>query len=151
MPELRRILLVEDDPYDAELVITALAESDLANDIVVLRDGEEALDYLYSRGKFLNRTDGTPSVILLDLKLPKIDGREVLRQLKSDETLKYLPVVILTSSKEDCDVYEGYRLGANSYVVKPVDFHKFMEFIKLIGSYWSIVSEPIPGHFCRLK
>lgn len=151
MPELMRILLVEDDPYDAELVMTGLAEGNLTNEVVVVRDGEEALDYLYSRGKFAGRTDGFPSVILLDLKLPKIDGREVLRQLKSDELLRCIPVVILTSSKEDRDISEGYKLGANSYVVKPVDFHKFMEAINLIASYWAIVSEPLHGSVCSAK
>src|SRR5208337_3208754 len=117
MPELKHILLVEDDPYDAELIITGLDANKLANRVVVVRDGAEALDYLNYRGKFADRTDSYPIVVLLDLKLPKIDGREVLRQIKTNDKLKCLPVVILTSSKEDEDIVEGYKLGANTYVV----------------------------------
>ena len=151
MSELKRILLVEDDPYDAELIITGLAETKLANGVVVARDGEEALDYLYHRGKFAGRTDGYPAVVLLDLKLPKIDGKEVLEHLKSDKVLRCLPVVILTSSKEEQDIIEEYDLGANSYVVKPVDFHEFANVIKLIAAYWAIVAEPPIGGVCKKK
>lgn len=150
MPELKHILLVEDDPYDAELIITGLAENNLANRVVTVRDGEEALDYLTYRGKYVDRTDGEPVVVLLDLKLPKIDGREVLRRVRANEKLKCLPVVILTSSKEHQDILEGYKLGANSYIVKPVDFHKFIDVIKLVGSYWAIVSEPLPIENCDI-
>ena len=150
MPELKHILLVEDDPYDAELIITGLAENNLANRVVTVRDGEEALDYLTYRGKYVDRTDGEPVVVLLDLKLPKIDGREVLRRVRADEKLKCLPVVILTSSREHQDILEGYKLGANSYIVKPVDFHKFIDVIKLVGSYWAIVSEPLPVEKCNI-
>jgi CheY-like chemotaxis protein len=150
MPELKHILLVEDDPYDAELIITGLAENNLANSVVTVRDGEEALDYLRFHGKFTDRKGGDPVVVLLDLKLPKINGLEVLKQIKADEKLKCLRVVILTSSKEDRDVLEGYKLGANSYIVKPVDFHKFIDVIKLIGSYWAIVTEPLPVEKCKL-
>lgn len=145
MEKLKRILLVEDDPYDVELTLTGLSEFNLANEVVVARDGEEALDFLHRRGKFAGRTDGNPSVVLLDLKLPKVGGLEVLRQLKTDETLRMVPVVILTSSHEDRDMVEGYKLGTNAYVVKPVDFHRFVDAIKHIGAFWAIINEPPPG------
>jgi CheY-like chemotaxis protein len=145
MEKLKRILLVEDDPYDVELTLTGLSEFNLANEVVVARDGEEALDFLHRRGKFAGRTDGNPSVVLLDLKLPKVGGLEVLRQLKTDETLRMVPVVILTSSHEDRDMIEGYKLGTNAYVVKPVDFHQFVDAIKHIGAFWAIINEPPPG------
>jgi CheY-like chemotaxis protein len=150
MPEFRRILLVEDDPNDVELIMTGLAENNLANEVVAVHDGEDALDYLNCCGKFAGRTGGHPAVVLLDLKLPKISGLEVLRQMKTDEKLRCVPVVILTSSREDQDIREGYRLGANSYVVKPVDFHQFIDAIKRIGVYWAIMSEP-PVYGCRTK
>lgn len=145
MEGLKRILLVEDDPHDVELTLTGLTEYNLANEVVVARDGEEALDFLHRRGKFAGRTDGNPSVVLLDLKLPKVGGLEVLRQLKTDETLKMVPVVILTSSHEDRDMVEGYKLGTNAYVVKPVDFHQFVDAIKHIGAFWALINEPPPG------
>ena len=145
MARLNRILLVEDDPHDVELTLTGLTEYNLANEVVVARDGEEALDFLHRRGKFAGRTDGNPSVVLLDLKLPKVGGLEVLRELKTDETLKMVPVVILTSSHEDRDMVEGYKLGTNAYVVKPVDFHQFVDAIKHIGAFWAIINEPPPG------
>ena len=148
MSKRKHILLVEDDPIDADFIMTGLAGNNLADRVVVLRDGEEALAYLNYRGKYEGRTDGYPVVILLDLKLPKIGGLEVLRQVKTDEKLKCLPVIILTSSKEDQDIVEGYKLGANSYIVKPVDFYQFIDIIKLIGSYWAIVSEPAPVERC---
>jgi CheY-like chemotaxis protein len=151
MPELCRILLVEDDPNDVELIMTGLAENNLVNEVVAVHDGEEALDYLHCHGKFAGGTDGHPAVVLLDLKLPKISGLEVLRQMKTDEKLRCIPVVILTSSKEDQDIVEGYKFGANSYVVKPVDFHRFIDAIKLIGAYWAIVSEPPPIHGYKIK
>jgi DNA-binding response OmpR family regulator len=144
MAELKRILLVEDDPHDVELTLTGLAEHNLANEVVVARDGEEALDFLHRRGKFAGMTDGNPVVVLLDLKLPKVGGLEVLRQLKTDETLKMVPVVILTSSHEDRDMVEGYKLGTNAYVVKPVDFHQFVDAIKNIGAFWGVINEPPP-------
>jgi DNA-binding response OmpR family regulator len=145
MEKLKRILLVEDDPYDVELTLTGLSEFNLANEVVVARDGEEALDFLHRRGKFAGRADGNPSVVLLDLKLPKVEGLEVLRQLKTDETFKMVPVVILTSSHEDRDMVEGYKLGTNAYVVKPVDFHQFVDAIKHIGAFWAVINEPPPG------
>lgn len=151
MSELKRILLVEDDPYDAELIITGLAEKNLANEVVVVHDGEEALDFIHHRGKFAGRSDGNPVVVLLDLKLPKIDGLEVLKEMKSDAKLKCIPVVMLTSSREDRDIDEAYRLGANSFVVKPVDFHEFIDVIKQIGAYWAVVSEPPPSIVCKAK
>jgi CheY-like chemotaxis protein len=145
MEKLKRILLVEDDPYDVELTLTGLSEFHLANEVVVARDGEEALNFLHRRGKFAGRTDGNPVVVLLDLKLPKVGGLEVLRQLKTDETLKMVPVVILTSSHEDRDMLEGYKLGTNAYVVKPVDFHQFVDAIRHIGAFWALINEPPPG------
>ncbi len=142
---LKRVLLVEDDPNDVELTLSGLAEYNLANEVIVARDGEEALDYLFCRGKYESRSSGNPVVVLLDLKLPKVDGLEVLRRIKNDESLKMTPVVILTSSREDRDMVEGYRLGTNAYVVKPVDFHQFVEAIKHLGAFWSIINEPPPG------
>ncbi len=143
--QLQRVLLVEDDPNDLELTLTGLAEYNLANEVVVARDGEEALDFLFRRGKYEGRPNGNPVVVLLDLKLPKVDGLEVLRRMRSDELLKMVPVVILTSSREDKDMVEGYRLGTNAYVVKPVDFHQFVDAIKHLGALWSIINEPPPG------
>ena len=145
MKGVKHILLVEDDPHDVELALAGLTEYNLVNKIVVARDGEEALDYLYRRGKFADRIGGNPAVVLLDLKLPKIGGLEVLRQMKSDATLKVVPVVILTSSREDRDMVEGYKLGTNAYVVKPVDFHQFVDAIKHIGAFWAVINEPPPG------
>jgi DNA-binding response OmpR family regulator len=140
-----RILLVEDDPRDVELTMTALAEYNLSNEVVVASDGEEALDYLYYRGKFQRRSGENPAVLLLDLKLPKVDGLEVLKTLKSDDTLKMIPVVVLTSSREEKDMVASYRLGVNAYVVKPVDFHEFVNAIKELGIFWAIINEPPPG------
>jgi CheY-like chemotaxis protein len=145
MSTLGRILIVEDDPNDVELTLTALEEYKLANEVVVTRDGEEALDYLYCRGKFKTRTNGNPAVLLLDLKLPKRDGREVLQQIKSDEKLKMIPVVVLTSSHEENDVVASYKLGVNAYVVKPVDFHEFVNAVKELGVFWAVINEPPPG------
>jgi CheY-like chemotaxis protein len=126
MSTLGRILIVEDDPNDVELTLTALADYNLANEVVVTRDGQQALDYLYCRGEFAARTCDNPAVMLLDLKLPKIGGLEVLQQIKSDERLKLMPVVVLTSSSEEKDMLKSYSLGVNAYVVKPVDFHAFV-------------------------
>jgi CheY-like chemotaxis protein len=143
--ELRRILLVEDSQNDVELILTALEENHLANEVVVVRDGEEALDYLYRRGVFRLRMEGHPVVVLLDLKLPKIDGLEVLAQLKSDSELKRVPVAVLTSSREEQDLIKSYDLGTNAYVVKPVNFHEFVDTIKELGLFWAVVNQPPPG------
>ena len=140
-----RILIVEDDPKDVELTLTALEEYNLANEVVVTRDGEEALDYLYCRGNFKMRTGDNPAVLLLDLKLPKVDGLEVLQQMKSDEKLRMIPVVVHTSSREERDMVTSYKLGVNAYVVKPVDFHEFVNAIKELGIFWAIINEPPPG------
>ena len=150
MPEITgRILMVEDDPKDVELTLTALEDYNLSNEIVVTRDGEEALDYLYCRGSFRMRTSENPAVLLLDLKLPKIDGLEVLQTIKSDEKLKIIPVVVLTSSREERDMVASYKLGVNAYVVKPVDFHEFVNAIKELGVFWAIINEPPPGSVKR--
>jgi CheY-like chemotaxis protein len=145
MNNLGRILMVEDDPKDVELTLTALEEYNLANEVVVARDGEEALDYLYCRGSFTTRSNENPAVLLLDLKLPKVDGLEVLQQIKSDEKLKLIPVVVLTSSHEEKDMVASYRLGVNAYVVKPVDFHEFVNAIKELGIFWAVINQPPPG------
>ena|ERR1700761_3494972 len=145
MEKLGRILMVEDDPKDVELALTALEDYNLANEVVVVRDGEEALNYLYSRNGFATRNSGNPAVMLLDLKLPKIDGLEVLRQVKADEHLKLIPVVVLTSSHEEKDLVTSYKLGVNAYVVKPVDFHQFVNAIKELGVFWAVINAPPPG------
>jgi len=145
MNKLARILMVEDDPRDVELTLTALEEYNLANEVIVTRDGEQALDYLYYRGEYKTRSSGNPAVMLLDLKLPKVDGLEVLKQIKSDGELRMIPVVVLTSSKEEKDMVASYKLGVNAYVVKPVDFHEFVNAIKELGVFWAVINEPPPG------
>ncbi|MGH7995423.1 MAG: response regulator [Opitutaceae bacterium] len=145
MTEIRSILLVEDNPQDIELTLAALAEHNLANEVVVAADGEEALDYLYVRGRFKLRASGNPAVVLLDLKMPKVDGLEVLRILKGDESLKHVPIVMLTSSREEQDLVRSYNLGVNAYVVKPVDFQGFIEAVKQVGVFWAVHNEPPPG------
>ena len=145
MATVKRILLVEDDPKDIELTLTALDEHNLVNEVVTVRDGVEALDYLYRRGDFAQRPVGNPIVILLDLKMPRLDGVEVVRQLKMDEQLRFIPVVILTSSRESRDLEECYRLGVNAYVVKPVRFADFIEAVRQIGVFWALINEPPPG------
>ena len=142
--ELNRILLAEDNPNDAELTLAALDRHKLANRVQVVRDGAETLDYLYRRGAFAGRTDAQPVVILLDLKMPRVDGLEVLRQLKTDPDLRTIPVVVLTSSQEDRDLAEAYALGANAYVVKPVEFEKFVDVVQRVGLFWALVNTP-PG------
>jgi DNA-binding response OmpR family regulator len=117
----------------------------IANEVIVARDGEEALEYLYSRGKFKTRSNGNPAVVLLDLKLPKVDGLEVLKQVKSEEKLRMIPIVVLTSSKEEKDMVASYKLGVSAYVVKPVDFHEFVNAIKELGVFWAVINEPPPG------
>jgi CheY-like chemotaxis protein len=145
MTTLGRILIVEDDPNDVELTLTALTDYNLANEVMVTRDGQQALDYLYCRGEFNTRSTGNPAVMLLDLKLPKVGGLEVLQQIKSDERLKMIPVVVLTSSHEEKDMMRSYRLGVNAYVVKPVDFHEFVNAVKELGVFWAVINEPPPG------
>ena len=144
MNPLRTLLLVEDNPNDVELTLTALKEAHLANEVVVANDGEQALDFLYRRGKYAGRTTPQPGVILLDLKMPKVDGHEVLRHIRSDPELRLVPVVVLTSSREERDLYESYDNGANSYVVKPVDFEEFITAISKLGVFWALLNEPPP-------
>ena len=150
MTTLGRILVVEDDPNDVELTLTALADYNLANEVVVTRDGQQALDYLSCRGEFSMRSPGNPAVMLLDLKLPKVGGLEVLQQIKSDERLKLIPVVVLTSSHEERDMIRSYSLGVNAYVVKPVDFHEFVNAVKELGIFWGVINEPPPGSMEKL-
>jgi len=142
----KKILLVEDDPNDVELTLAALVEHNLTNEVVVVRDGAEALDYLHHRGQFADRPNGQPVVVLLDLKMPKVDGLEVLRQVKNDPALKVIPIVVLTSSREDQDIVESYNLGVNAYVVKPVAFEDFRAVIKQLGLFWVLINEsPLGG------
>ena len=145
MAALKRILLVEDNERDVELTLAALEEYNLANEVVVARDGAEALDYLYQRGKYIDRADGLPAVVLLDLNMPKVDGMEVLQRMKLDPVLKQVPVVMVTSSRVEQDLVRSYELGVNAYVVKPVDFQKFIESIRQIGFFWAILNEPPPA------
>jgi CheY-like chemotaxis protein len=145
MTQIHRILLVEDDPRDVELTMTALADYNLANEVALARDGQEALDYLYRRNGFSERAAENPAVILLDLKLPKIDGLEVLQRIRADASLKMIPVVVLTSSHEEGDMMRSYQLGVNAYVVKPVDFHEFINAVKELGVFWAVINEPPPG------
>ena len=142
--ETRAILLAEDDPRDLELTLAALAEHNLTNKVIVARDGAEALDYLYRRGQFAGRSGAHPAVVLLDLKMPKVDGLDVLRQVKSDPALKPIPIVMLTSSREDQDIIESYNLGVNAYVVKPVAFDKFVEAVKQLSLFWILINEAPP-------
>jgi CheY-like chemotaxis protein len=144
LADLRPILLVEDSPKDLELTLAALAKCQLANDIVIARDGAEALDYIYGRGAHAGRNAGDPAVVLLDLKLPKVDGLEVLEKIKSDASRRQIPVVMLTSSREERDLVRSYELGVNSFVVKPVDFNAFFEAIQDLGMFWGILNEPPP-------
>jgi CheY-like chemotaxis protein len=145
MAPLKRILLVEDNERDVELTLTALEEHNLANEVVIARDGAEALDYLHRRGRFADHANGLPVVVLLDLKMPKVDGLEVLRRMRDDSTLRHVPVVMITSSREEQDLVNSYQLGVNAYVVKPVDFQQFVESVKQIGFFWAIINEPPPG------
>ena len=141
---IKSILLVEDDPRDVELTLAGLAEYNLANKVVVVHDGEEALDYLFLRGNYSSRPAGNPVVILLDIKMPKITGLEVLKTIKGNEQLKRIPVVMLSSSSRTPDVLDSYQYGTNAYVVKPVDFTDFMQAIKQLGLFWAAVNEPPP-------
>jgi CheY-like chemotaxis protein len=149
MSELKRILLVEDNPNDIELTLAALADNHLANEVVVARDGAEALDYLFRRGIFKMRTPGNPAIVLLDIKLPKVDGLDVLKQLKSDAALRTVPVVMLTSSREEPDLVRSYDLGVNAYVVKPVDFNEFVGALSKLGLFWAVINQPPPGSVTR--
>jgi len=145
MEKLSRILLAEDSENDIELTLSALEEINLANEVFVVHDGEEALNYLYYRGEYADRPNGNPVVVLLDLKMPKVDGLEVLREIKQNEKLKTIPVVVLTSSRMESDLVKSYDLGVNAYVVKPVSYHDFIKAIKDLGAFWAILNEPPPG------
>ena len=143
--ELKHILLAEDNANDVELTLAALRENRVVNDVVVTRDGAETLDYLYRRNSYADRATGRPALVLLDLKMPKVDGIEVLRQIKADPALRTIPVVVLTSSREEQDLVRTYDLGVNAYVVKPVDFHEFIDAVKLLGGFWAVVNETPPN------
>lgn len=147
---LKPILLVEDNPHDLELTLLALERSQLANEVVIKRDGAEALDYLLRRDAYQGRDDGNPAVLLLDLKLPKVDGLEVLRTVRETPALRSIPVVMLTSSREEPDLVRAYEMGVNAYVVKPVEFKDFVAAISDLGIFWAVLNEPPPGSL-RLK
>jgi two-component system, response regulator len=140
-----RILLAEDSAQDAELTLKALARHNISNSVEVVRDGAEALDYLYKRGRYAGRANGNPVLLLLDLKMPKVDGLEVLRTVKGEPNLRTIPVVMLTSSREEQDVVRSYELGVNAYVVKPVEFDKFLSAVRDLGLFWMLINEPPPG------
>ncbi len=141
--EIKKILIVDDSPQDIELTISALREKNLVNEVIIAEDGEEALDYLYKRGKFTN-DNGNPGIILLDIKMPKMNGIEVLKHIRSNPKFKSIPVIMLTSSHEEKDLVESYKLGANSYVVKPVDIMQFIDAIKSLGQYWAVINQTPP-------
>jgi len=143
MPKIKQILLAEDNQNDIELTLTALQECRLSNEVEVVHDGAEALDYIHRRGNYAGREEGLPAVFLLDLKMPRVDGIEVLRQIKSDPALRHVPVVMLTSSREEKDLILSYDLGVNAFVVKPVDFEQFVAAIRALGMFWAIVNEPL--------
>ena len=145
MNSLRRILLVEDSPGDADLALYALAKHKLTNEVLHLHDGAQALDYLFRRGEFSGRAEGNPAVVLLDLKMPKVDGLQVLRQIKGEPALSMIPVVVFTSSREKRDLEAAYRLGVNAYVVKPMNFNDFTDAVKQVGAFWAILNEPTPA------
>ena len=148
---LKPILLVEDNPSDLELTLVALDRSQLANEVVVARDGAEAIDYLGAQGDWADRVPGSPAVILLDLKLPKVDGLEVLQHIRNTPELKNIPVVMLTSSREEQDLLRSYELGVNAYVVKPVEFNEFVSAIADLGVFWAVLNEPPPGSTKALR
>ena len=143
-PEIKRILLAEDSARDVELTLEALSQHNLANEVMIVEDGVEALDYLFRRGKYAMRDDLPPAVVLLDIKMPKMSGIEVLREIRAAPEFKSLPVVMLTSSREERDIVESYNLGINAYVVKPVDFQEFIDAVKTLGLFWAVINEPKP-------
>ena len=143
--ELKRVLLVEDSPNDAKLTLAAFEESGLANEVVWVKDGQEALDYLFATGPYAGRTEGNPAVVLLDIKLPKIDGLQVLERVKSDANLRAVPIVMLTSSSQEADLTRSYSAGVNAYVVKPVGFPEFVDALRELGLFWAVVNHPPPG------
>jgi len=145
MVEIRTILFAEDNPRDVELTLEALGDHNLANNVIVVRDGVETMDYLRCEGKYKQRKPGNPAVLLLDIKMPRMDGIEVLRAIRNDNKLKMLPVVMLTSSREEQDLIKSYELGVNAYVVKPVDFKEFIEAVKQIGVFWAVINEVPPA------
>ncbi len=147
---LKKVLLAEDDPRDVELTLAALEQHHLANQVEVVRDGEQALDYLYRRGKYKTRADGDPVLVLLDLKMPKVNGLEVLKRIKADAQLKMIPVVVSSSSRESPDVAACYQHGVNAYVVKPVDFAEFVKAVQQLGVFWAVVNEPPPVERSRM-
>ena len=149
--ELKRILLVDDSDRDIELTLDALAQHNLANEVITLHDGAEVLDYLFRRGPFAGRTTTNPAVVLLDLKMPKVDGIEVLRQIKSDPDLKTIPIVVMTSSREEQDLVASYQLGVNAYIVKPVEFPEFVKAVWVLGVFWAVLNEPPPGSVSVLQ
>jgi CheY-like chemotaxis protein len=148
--DLRTILLAEDDPNDVELTLAALGENHLANEVIVVNDGTEVMDYLQRKGRFADRARGNPGVVLLDIKMPRLDGLEVLKRMKEDERLRGIPVVMLTSSREERDLIESYRLGVNAYVVKPVDFQEFVDAVKNLGLFWAVVNQPPPASLKKI-
>ena len=150
-PTHRVVLFVDDSPRDTELALAAFEEYHLGNEVVVARDGAEALDYLYRRGEFADRPECQPTLILLDLKMPRVDGLEVLRQIKADAALRTIPVVVMTSSREEQDLVASYRLGANAYVVKPVKFQEFVEAVRSVGRFWIVLNEPPPAAALRTE
>lgn len=149
MSGLKRILLAEDSAHDVQLTLAVLAENNLANEVMVVRDGVEALDYLRHRGPYALRENGHPAVVFLDIKMPRLDGVEVLREIRSDPSLRMIPVVMVTSSREQQDLLESYRLGVNAYVVKPIDFPQFSAAIRQLGLFWGVLNEPPPGSIPR--
>ncbi|MBN1602465.1 MAG: response regulator [Chitinispirillaceae bacterium] len=151
MNELKEILLAEDDPNDVELTLNALEDYNLSNSVQVVHNGEEAIDYLHRHGAFSTIPSGNPALILLDLKMPKVDGLEVLRHIKSDADLQNIPTVMLTSSREEKDIIESYKLGVNAYVVKPVDFQQFIDAVKKLGLFWALYNEPPPGSIRKYR
>lgn len=145
MSKLKRILLAEDDENDADLMLTALAEHHLADGVDVVGDGDEALEYLFRRGQFAERPAGNPVLVLLDIKMPRVDGLEVLRQIRAEPSLRLIPVVVLTSSREEQDLLRSYELGVNAYVVKPVEFEAFAKAVEQLGMFWAVLNEPPPS------